>query len=401
MMSGMASRILFISHDSALYGAQLSLLGLLTALDRTHFAPHVIAPYRGALTDRLEALGVPVLIMPLAHWVPPREIAGPGHLPSLVRSAPARISGLCRVIRDLAIDLVYTNTVTCVDGALASRLTRKPHVWHVREHIRGNTELKLYLPAPMVTLVISCLSQRVIVNSHALRDATFPGASRGRVTVIYNGVDVLSFAPREGGSRLRGDLGIPAWAKVVTIIGSIIPRKGIHTFVNAAACVRTEVSDVVFLIVGAGDRQYEREIGTLIDSLNLNRCIRLLGWRADVADLLHVTDVLISAAEQEPFGRTIIEAMAASTPVVATRSGGPQEIIVHGETGFLVPVGDAAAMGRFIIQLLKYPLRAQAFGAAGRRRAEQLFSLSSYVRRIEDVLNELLPTRSPSRPIDV
>ena len=101
-------------------------------------------------------------------------------------------------------------------------------------------------------------------------------------------------------------------------------------------------------------------------------------------------DVLVLTSDNEPFGRVLIEAMAASRPVVATRGGGVTEIVVEEETGLLVPVGDAKATAVAVERLLAQPERALAMGRAGKKRVEEGFSMQAHARRVEALYEEVL-----------
>lgn len=391
-------RVLFVSHDSGLYGAQLSLLGLLSGLDRQRFEPHVVAPCEGALTERLHELGIPCAVAPFTYWVSSREAVGrPPFWMALKRlyGWRGRMWRLAHIIERQGIDLVYTNTVSCLDGALAARATGRRHLWHLREHVAGNRDLYSVVPASLVTRIVALLSDTVVVNSKALARAYRSGAMGDKLNVVYNGLPVDRFRRDPvSGEAIRRELDLPREAKVVALIGSLTPSKGLLGFIDAARQLKQSLPGVAFVVVGgAAAKSYLRSVEARLEETGLVEDFHFLGWRSDIASILSAADVLAVSAEQEAFGRTLVEAMAAEVPIVATRCGGPEEIVADGETGLLVPVGDAEAMARALLQVLVNPDYAYRLGIAGRIRAESLFGVETYVASLQNLIAMTITSR--------
>ena len=114
------------------------------------------------------------------------------------------------------------------------------------------------------------------------------------------------------------------------------------------------------------------------------------GFRDDVPELLRLCDVFALCSVDEPFGRVVIEAMAVGKPVVATNSGGVPEIVADGETGILVPHSHPEALAAALLDVLSQPERAREMGAAGMRRARELFDVKRVARMVEEVYEEVL-----------
>ena len=384
-------RVLFVSHDSSLYGAQRSLLGLLEKLDRGRFEPQVVAPYEGALTIAVKDLNIPVYICPIAHWVTSDAAitnSWIGRVKLLTKGLLSRTQGLAHLIEQDGIDLVYTNTVTCIEGALAAKMTNRPHVWHLREQVRGNSQLRTIFPPFLVPWIIHALSRRVIVNSNYLYKAYDSYPLRKKLCVVYNGVapDKFSDDRNEASYALRTELNLSLNSKVITIIGSIIPRKGQLVLANAAPQIASSIPDTAFLIVGEGPSNYVQLVQNRIKDHELEMNFRFLGWRADIPKILAGTDLLVIAADEEPFGRTVIEAMAAGVPVVSTKCGGPEEIILDGITGLLVPPNNPSKMAHAIERILSNPEFSQSLVNASKKRFNQMFTLQVYADNMQSEL---------------
>lgn len=389
------SRVLFVSHDGGMAGAQKTLLTLLATIDRNRYEPFLIVPDGGQFSQEAENLRIPVFVRQLVHWVPgvssvPKQRRF-HHLIKVLKTLRARSWAIAHLIERNQIDLVYTNTVTCIEGAVAARMTHTPHVWHIHESILGNSELTPILPLHLYHWVINKLSNSVVFCS-AILARSYPSLSK-KAHIVYNGLTLPTLPDRlfarEAISRL---LGVNNKKKIVAIIGMLHPRKDHFTFLAAAEKVLQEWTNVVFLIVGDGPESYKKSIMERIESLNLSTFVRLTGWwpNEEIFKLLAGTDILTVCSEQESFGLTIIEALAMKTPVVSTRCGGPEEIIADGKTGYLVPVRDSAAIAEAICHLLQHPKKAQTFGEMGRQEILNRFSVESYRDGLQKVIEKSL-----------
>jgi len=368
-------------------GAETSLLILLSRLDLATFEPYVIVPDYGSLVKEIEKLQIPCFIKFISQWIPYKKKWGLLHFREFLGSLRSRAWAIATIIEKHFIDIVYTNTVTCIDGAVAAYITKKPHIWHIREHIKGNRSLKSYLPNTWVPWIVAALSNHVVVNSRNMYKYFETKMSQGKITLIYNGVDLERFTISSNTNEyFRNELGINMKTKIVLIVGTLIPAKGHTTFIKSAKIIKNQHEDVAFVVVGIGEKKTEDNLRQLIADLNLPRSVYFLGWRDDIDKIMQSADLLVSASEREGSSRVIIEAMASGKPIVSTICGGPEEIVVDGKTGFLVRVGDPRGMSNAIIKILKDPILATKFGKASRERAKEYFNERTYVRNIESVI---------------
>jgi glycosyltransferase involved in cell wall biosynthesis len=388
------ANVLFISHGSSLYGAQLSLLGLLQKLDRNRFKPWVVTPHEGPLTVAIRNLNIPVILRPMVHWIAwGKAIEKPWLHRTLTftRGLRGRAWALAHLIERHNIDIVYTNTITCIEGAIAAKMTHRPHVWHLREQVKGNSQLCALLPSFMILGLIHALSWRVLVNSRHLYRAYAYYPLRSKLAIIYNGIDTEKFdIDRESASyALRSELGIPKNQKIVAIIGSITQRKGLFLFADAASHLAASLSDVSFLVVGDGPFDYVRLVQNRVREHGMEKNFHFVGCRSDIPRILAGINLVVIAADEEPFGRTVIEAMAAGVPVVSTKCGGPEEIIVDGVTGLLVPLGSPSQMAQAIKRILSDPEQTTSLVTAGKDRVNQKFTLQAYVDNVQSQLESV------------
>jgi glycosyltransferase involved in cell wall biosynthesis len=286
-------------------------------------------------------------------------------------------------------ELVYANDVrAAVLGAFARLLGGPPVVWHV--HDLGPW------PRWLPRLARCSGFRRYIAISHAvagrLATAGFP---QNAVDVVHNGVDVDDFTPERDGSSFRRQVGCPPESVLVGIVGRILDWKGQDVFVEAAARVRSRADRVHFVIVGdiPPDEPYrtralpfKQRVLEMVRAQGLTECLHFMGERLDVPDVMAGLDICVLASDAEPFGRVLIEAMAAGKPVVATRAGGVPEIVVDGVTGYLIPPRDPAALAQKLLGLVADQTLRARLGLQGRQVATECFSVDRFVHGIESVL---------------
>jgi len=389
------AQILFFDHTAKMGGGEVSLFNLVTHLDRQRFEPIVVLAQEGELREKLSRVGIEVHVLPLDSDV------GEVRKDSLVGARAisfgqiAQIAlyvwRLSRFLRARGAHIVHANSLKAdILGALAARLAGVPIIWHVRDRIADD-----YLPltaARAFRLACRFLPTFLIVNSMATMETLQLPSSR-RARVLYNGV-VHDGLPLEDFPSSLGTIGDGHNAPVIALVGRISPWKGQDIFLLAAAEVVKEFPNARFQIIGAplfGEEEFERATRALCTSLGLDENVEWLGFRRDVPVLVASCDLLVHASKTgEPFGQVVVEAMMAARPVVATRGGGIPEIVLDGETGLLVPMGDAPSMARAILQILRDPGRAREMGRQGQARAHSTFTIERTAAKVERVYDFML-----------
>lgn len=212
-----------------------------------------------------------------------------------------------------------------------------------------------------------------VAVSRAIREAMVARREGGRhVTVIPNGLSQVDPAALRPPHQVRAELGLAPGTPLAVCVARLEPEKDVATLVRAMAEVARARPDAVCVVAGQGAQrqELEREIAVA----GLGERIRLIGFRDDALSLMGAADLFALPSLAEPFGLVLLEAMALGRPVVATRAGGPVEIVADGDTGFLVRPGDAAAMAEAMLRLFENPGHARRMGEAGRERFLQLFT---------------------------
>jgi glycosyltransferase involved in cell wall biosynthesis len=236
-------------------------------------------------------------------------------------------------------------------------------------------------------LAAVCINRYIAVsNEVAMRlRARFRVPAR-KVQVIHNGIDPSRYC-RLPDPRLRASLDAGTGRPIALCVARLDRQKGHRHLVEAAAAV----PDAVFVLAGEGEERAALE--GQVRALGLVDRFRFLGHRADVPDLLAACDVLILPSLFEGLPLSVLEAMAAGKPVVATAVGGTDEAVVHGETGLLVPPADPAALAAAIRAILTDPAMAERLGMAGRARVQREFSVARMTAEVSAVYESLLERR--------
>lgn len=227
-----------------------------------------------------------------------------------------------------------------------------------------------------------CVSQSLAQLARSI-----PGVPGSRVGVVLNGVD---FAPFSGttNTALRVRLRLSASTTLIGALGNVRPPKGYHTLLEAMALLRERGVDAHLAIAGDDQGSLGDELRARRSSLNLDAHVTFLGFVQEPAAFLEGLDLFVLSSISEGFSLATVQAMAAARAIVATRSGGPEEILTARETGLLVPVESAISLADSLQLLTLDAARAAHLATAARTRALELFSVErmvgDYERLYED-----------------
>jgi glycosyltransferase involved in cell wall biosynthesis len=223
------------------------------------------------------------------------------------------------------------------------------------------------------------------VSEDLKRHMVAEGFGAENVAVIYNGIDPGPLPDAQGRIAARKQLGVPADSLVIGTIGRLDPVKDLATLLRALAQCSQEVQALLVII---GDGPERPALEALARELSVDSRVQFLGHRDDARQWLPACDVYVNSSVSEGVSLTILEAMAAGLPVIATRVGGTPEVVT-GECGLLVPARDAGALARALSELHRDLPRRASFGRAARSRVETHFTLDRMVREYADVYRSL------------
>ena len=362
-------------------GSDRSLFDLVNHLDYNAFTPHVILKTGDPLADAYREAGCTVAEIP---FVPPRRALEWGKLLAFFALFWPHVLRVVWTLLRWRTDVVHVNTINNLQGAVAARLAFRPLVWHVRELVPQSRA------DAMLRKAVALLATRVVANSPAV--AATLTASGQRVQTILNGIDLTEYPETllDAPSRFTEQ-------PLIVCVGRQEPWKGQHVLVEALPAVLAAHPQARCWFVGGGavnKPDYAPGLATRCEALGITAQVTFTGIRHDIPAILGQAAVLVlPSVTPEPFGRTLVEGMAAGCAVVATAAGGPLDIVDAGVSGVLVAPDDSDALAVAINALLDDPRGAEAMGAAGQARAQQRFSLDRLVAEMAELFTNVY-TRS-------
>lgn len=419
-------RVAHLMHQSRV-GAERLLVRLLAACDRELVEPLAVLPADGPLRKEIEALGVPVHITPLAWWIPATSW-DPETFCRQLEGLEERASRLTELLEAERVELVHTQFLVTLEGALAAARLGLPHVWHSRGLFGDGFPPAWFDGTAYLLSVVDRLADAVLCMTRRVEEQMAMGCQTARTRVVYDGLDFTALqppahsvdpapplrgasrvlrslwhrprqpggSPDASGSSVRARHGIGESARVVLTVGGIQRRKGQLDLVEAAAPLVAEFPDLVFVLVGRrGDSEYASRLTRRIAELRLEPSFRCVEFEPELVELFATAEVFVHPSHSEGFGLVVLEAMAMGLPVVVTRCGGPEEIVEDSVNGVLVPVRSPGELTAAVRKLLAEPMEARAMGRAAAVHA-RTFSMERTARQTVAVYRELLAT-SPAR----
>jgi glycosyltransferase involved in cell wall biosynthesis len=334
-------RLLSVQPVAERGGSDHLLVRMLRSLPPDEFDCHVALPGPSPLADEFAAAGAGL------HTVPMERLStshGAGEWAGYATGWPVAVARLVRLIRELRIDVVHSNSLHSLYGWAAATITRRPHVWQAREIVvqsRAAMQLERFLARHFAVKVV-CMSQ-------AIADQLDPA----NVEVVYETVDPAEFRPELAG-RFRDRVGIPDDVPLVGAVGRIDTWKGFDVLLDAFARAKERRSDLHLVVAGApvtGKEQLAIDLATRATQLS---DVHWLGPRTDTPELFADLDLFVlPSTEPEPYGIVVVEALASGAPVVVTDAGGAPEIVARAApgSGTTVPPGDGTALADAIVRI--------------------------------------------------
>ena len=352
-------------------GQEVVILSLADRANRALFTPRVLC-FEGAgeLAPRFQARGIPVDVLD--------RRAGAGSFGTLI--------ALHNYLRARRPAILHTHNPTPHQyGAIARVAAGIPvlvHTKHGRNQMLSTRGKWFERFAGRLTNAVVPVSSDAAAVARALERVP-----QHRIRVIHNGVDVAEIPPRA--DREAG------WRVVHVARLNVVKDQA--TLLHAARLVLDREPRFRLDVVGEGEMRPQLE--QLATELRLGDAVRFHGFHDDVRPFLAASDLFVLSSLSEGIAITLLEAMAAALPVVATDVGGNREVVVHNETGLLVPAGNAAGLAAALLSVLGDPVTAKRMGAAGRERVATSFALKTTVDAYESLYLELLQRHFGARPV--
>jgi glycosyltransferase involved in cell wall biosynthesis len=318
-------RVLYLNPFSqAVSGPDESLLGLIGALRPLGVDPHVVLPKPGPHVARYEALGAKVHYAPLTVLKRSVSLQAIAAMPfSLFRGARA----VAAIAREERIDLIHTNMEVVLDGSIASRLWRIPHLLHYR----GNTLDQPKIVFDALTRFWTSTSFRVVAISDATAKIFRKRGLGEQVVSLPNPVDVGAYLRATRSDEVRRELGAEPGDILLGTVGRVHPRKDLETFLRAGALLTRSIPRLKIVVVGSAEApeevDYQRRLDGLVQDLGIADRVRFAGARRDMPAVFKALDLFVLASRHEGFGRVVAEAIAAGLPAVVSDEGAPPSLV--------------------------------------------------------------------------
>lgn len=294
------------------------------------------------------------------------------------------------------------------------KIIKKHNVKLIQAHLLGSTLTYSLLSLVLHLPLVATLHGRVDVNPNekfiaiknkimqfgvnklvaVSKDLAQYIADRGlfkqdNIAIIYNGVDTKKYQ-KTAVQELRNSLGISSSAVLIGSVGNVRPAKAYHILIQAAKLITEQQPNIHFVIAGHKKADLMAELEAQLQALDLSANVHFIGFQQDSAAFLGQMDIFALSSSSEGFSIATIEAMATELPVVATRCGGPEEILEHGKTGWLVAVNNPSELAKGLLHVLHDQPLQRALAQQGKQHAANTFAMESLLNQYRHIYAGLI-----------
>jgi len=372
------SRIIHLQVLPILSGVQKSMLDIISRLDPNKYDITVLCQTEGDLTQALKQKNIRFITLPELK----REINPYYDLLAFLK--------LYKLLKHGKYDLVHTHSSKPgIIGRLAAKAAGIKCIVHTvqgfafHEH---SSNMQIFLVGLLEKLAGMASHKVIFVNSKDRDVASkMKLVANHKMVTIHNGVDLNQCNSANG---VKNGNGIKKNGAMVGMVARLWEQKAPQDYIASIPKVVAKIPDAKFLVIGDGP--LETELKKMSAKLGIEKNVQFLGWRQDINDLLKVIDVVVLPSLWEGLPVAILEAMALSKPIVATNIKGNNELVVHGETGYLVKPGNPEEISSYVLKLLNDQPLAKKMGRLGYSRVKEKFALNKIVEQTSSLYENLL-----------
>ena len=325
-------------------------------------------------------------------------------IPSLVRRIHLfydlrAFFALIKILRNERPDIVHTHTSKAgILGRWAAFFVRVPVIIHTPHgHVFwgyfGKLKTRIFI---LLEKISALVTDRLVMltEQEKIDHLHFHIAPENKFSVVHSGINLDEFSNTSvDPAAMKRRLGIPEDNLIVGTVGRLTSIKGHRYLIEAARKIAGSRPDTTFVILGDGELL--DELKNMVTRSDIEENIKFLGWRSDVAEVMSTFDIFALPSLNEGMGRVLVEAMALGRPIVASNIGGIPDLVVDGENGYLVPVGDVETLAARIRKLLDDPEKREEMGECGKKIAID-YSANAMVQKIDRVYRKLVVSRCHS-----
>ena len=363
-------KLLHLIETSEPGGAETIVSILAEAFNSGPYRSLVVLLEKGWLSEKLAKSGIPFLIIQNKYSFDPFFLLK-----------------LVLLVRKEKIDIMHSHEFTMnVYGSLVSFITRVPIIATVHGKVyypEKNRRILFYRMAAKLCSGMIAVSNEL--KRYLLKELKLNSKD---IMVVYNGIDLDKFHTNKDSAEIRKELSIPPETLIVGSVGSLFKVKGYSFLIESAKEVLKVFPNFKLLILGEGEQS--SALQEKIESAGLQDAVKLLGFREDIPKILTLFDIYVCSSLSEGLSLSLLEAMAAEKPIIATEVGGNSEIVINGVSGFLVPPENPNALAEKIIYLLKDKEKRKKMGEEGRRIVKEKFSIEQMLKEYENLYEKLL-----------
>ncbi len=353
--------------DTNIGGAGIWLLNFLKSYDREKIEMTVVLPMSSKLKEKVKEAGVNVI-----------EAEG-------IEDCSFSVSGiksLNKIFKELEPDIVHTH------ASLSARIAAKINKILVVNTRHCLEDKKSFIKTGVYGFINNLLSDRVIGVSEAVcENLRLDGIKEDKLGMVYNGIKPLKKITNTEKEFIRRRYGISQDKTIVGVVARLEPVKNHYMFLEAAKAVATICPEAMFMIVGEGSLMDDLKKKAIDDGIE-NKVI-FTGYIDNVNDIMNVIDIHVLTSIKEALSISLIEAMSIGKPVIATMSGGPEEVVENMKNGILVGTDDVVNLTMAIVRFIQRPDIREAMGKNGEKIVADKFMVESMARAIEDIYVEM------------
>jgi len=376
-------KVLIVQYSANRDGSAFSALLLAEGFLKKGWEVYVVFAFEGSIIPQFQEIGCQVNIVPHKNW--------------LRRSQPLRFikdvlvevrnrKNFLALIQQFKPDIVYVNSVVSLAGVLSARKCGIPVVWHLRE-LFNDVGGEMHAPRmlrPIVGWTFKFFSTKLISNSSVVAYNLL--RRKDGVSVIPNAVSQNFFLNPTTREEARESFDLNSSKKIIGLPGTLRPVKGHQFFFEGIAPLLRRKREVVVLVTGGQNSTYFEELKKLVFQLDIQQQVFFLGNIRKMPMFYRACDIVCIPSKSESFGRTVIEAFASKTPVVATAVGGIKETVQHAINGYLVDYLDEEKLRETMELLLDNQSIANRIAVNAYRDALEHYTASAYQEKIINLI---------------
>jgi glycosyltransferase involved in cell wall biosynthesis len=383
-------KILFITHYSSLYGANLSLLEMMKKLRKNYdIEPIVLMSTGGDLVQELEKANIKYFIHKWYKWVHKKDSL---ELKHLIKDGLNRINyySIYRKLNRLEFDLIHSNSSVINIGGYLSQKFNKPHIWHIREYGEEDYNYIYNRGIEKAGNYLNKYSDKIIAISNSIKRKYSDYIPKKNIDVVYNGVSFEKYNYKRDFSDIDDNRIIK-----FIFVGLISENKNQFEALKAAKVLKNEfgINNFKIYFAGTGKKEYINQLKMFSNKRGLEDNIDFLGYVSNMKNLREKTDIGLICSKKEAFGRVTVESMLSQMPVIGTKSGGTMEIVDHGETGCLYELGNHKQLAKYMKKIINNKSLIEKFSKKGYKKAKNNFTAEINARKIYSKYLEVLEGR--------